>query len=188
MTNCGMIPPAPGFHAALRRLTRRRRHAAAHRRDAHHLHRSRRLQQGARPRARPDGDGQADRRRSAGQRLGHDAGDFGQAARHPPRAERPRPFGHRHDAFGQRAAARLPARVPRTRHDRRGLPHHAGAMPTGSKPASRRRSPPPALDWTVSRVGARLEVVFSPVAGAQRGGGAGGRLRHDRGRACTSPC
>ena len=39
LTNCCMVLPEPGFHDALRKLTRADRHAAADRRDAHHLDR-----------------------------------------------------------------------------------------------------------------------------------------------------
>ena len=35
LTNIGIVLPEPGFHDALRELTRRDRHAADHRRDAH---------------------------------------------------------------------------------------------------------------------------------------------------------
>ena len=68
------------LHGAARsRLSRRAapadpqgRHAAADRRDAHHLDRPRRLHQALRPGARPVRARQADRRRRAGERLGHE--------------------------------------------------------------------------------------------------------------------
>ena len=37
LTNIGIVLPDPGYHDALRELTRRARHAARHRRDAHDL-------------------------------------------------------------------------------------------------------------------------------------------------------
>ena len=72
LTNCCMVLPEPGFHDGLRELTRRHRQPAADRRDAHHLVRPRRLHAGARPGARPVRARQADRRRRAGQHLGHE--------------------------------------------------------------------------------------------------------------------
>ena len=72
LTNCCMVLPEPGFHDALRRLTREDGHAAADRRDAHHLDRSGRLYEAFRPRARSLRARQADRRRRAGERLGHE--------------------------------------------------------------------------------------------------------------------
>ena len=70
MTNCGMILPQPGFLRMLRELTRGPRNTAAHRRDAHHLDRARRLLDGARTRARYLRARKTRWRRRARQRLG----------------------------------------------------------------------------------------------------------------------
>ena len=66
LTNIGIVHPEPGFHDALRELTRRARHAARDRRDAHDLLRPGRVHAGARARARRGDDRQADRRRHSG--------------------------------------------------------------------------------------------------------------------------
>ena len=68
LTNIGIVLPEPGFHDALRELTREHRHAARDRRDAHDLRRAGRLHRGLRPRARPPHDRQADRRAASPRR------------------------------------------------------------------------------------------------------------------------
>ena len=52
LTNSGMVLPEPGFHDGAARPHPRGRHAAAHRRDPHHLDRPRRLHRELRPGAR----------------------------------------------------------------------------------------------------------------------------------------
>ena len=65
LTNVGIVHPEPGFHAALRDLTRRDGNPAHHRRDPHDLRRARRLHPGPRARARHAHARQAGRRRRA---------------------------------------------------------------------------------------------------------------------------
>ena len=65
MTNMGIILPEPGYHEALRELTRAGRDAADHRRDAHVLGRAGRLHRRLGARARPADDRQGDRLRRA---------------------------------------------------------------------------------------------------------------------------
>ena len=66
LTNVGIVHPEPGFHEALRDLTRKVRHAADHRRDPYHLCRSRRLHPSRKASNPIFCDRQADRRRYPG--------------------------------------------------------------------------------------------------------------------------
>ena len=65
MTNVGIVHPQPGYHQALRQLTRKIRHAAHHRRDPHHLRRAGRLHARRESRSRLSCFRQSHRRRSS---------------------------------------------------------------------------------------------------------------------------
>ena len=72
LTNIGIVLPEPGFHDALRELTRETGTLLADRRDAHLQRRAGWLHGGIRARARPADHRQGDRRRGAGGRLRHE--------------------------------------------------------------------------------------------------------------------
>ena len=72
LTNEGVVLPEPGFHDALRELTRAPGHPAPPRRDAHADLRPRRPHGELAPGARRRGGRQGGRRRTAARRLRHD--------------------------------------------------------------------------------------------------------------------
>ena len=162
-----MVLPEPGFHDGLRELTRRfgtlllidETHTISSGLGGY--------TQEARAGARPVRARQADRRRRAGQHLGHERRRR-RALQQLQRDEGAGLFRHGHDAVGQSAAIRGHARHARRDHDGENYDHMerlAARLERGLRRTIARYG----LPWHVARVGARVEFICAP--GPLRNGG-----------------
>ena len=184
MTNIGIVLPEPGYHDALRELTREHGHAADHRRDAHAVRRTGRLHRARRAGARHRDHRQGHRRRDPGRRVRDDRGGGRRGCAGSVELEDIDVGGIGGTLAGQRAVAGRDARHAERGAHRRGLRR---MLPLGERWADgvagvlERRGMP----WHVTRLGARAEYAFSPEQ--PRTGRRGGGLRRLRAPDAAAP-
>ena len=178
LTNSSMVLPRAGLPRRAAPPDARGRHAAADRRDPHHLDRPRRLHRTIRPGARPLRA--AASRSPAACRPRSGASPTTSPTRSTPcaRTKQSRLFRHGHDAVGQSAAARRHARHARRGDDRGGLCPYGAPRRRCSMPGCRGSSRAPACPgmWPAS---APASSSSSRPAPAQRQRGGGGAHRPD---------
>ena len=161
LTNIGIILPDDGYHDGAAPADARDRHAAGHRRDAHHLRGPRRLHSGVGPRAGHGDARQAHRQRRPRGGLRLRPGD----RRPHPRGlglSRRRRVRHRRHPGRQHAERRCCAGDAERGAHRRGVRAHDPAR----RPLGRRRAAVIdefALPWVVKRLGCRAEYWPRPV-------------------------